>query len=106
MAVPSREKLLESVLRGLSRRETPMRYVTVQKLRGILYNMSDPQYEQFFRKLQEFDPHRIDPAIKAKMLADADEYDPSGTIHTIAEGVFESTELLEEGKRLLTEMSP
>ncbi len=106
MATPSRERLLESVLRNLSRRETPMRYIAVQKLRGMLYNMNDSQYEEFMRRAQEFDPEKIDPAIKKQMLADTDKADPSGTLHSIVETGLESVELLREGKKILTEMSP
>jgi len=105
MAVPSREKVLENVLRGLSRRETPLRYVTVQKLRGVLYNMTDDQYEEYYRRLQAFDPTRIDPEIKKRMLSDVDKYDESGALHAMVEAGLESTELLNEAKRILTDVS-
>jgi hypothetical protein len=106
MDTPSREKVLESVLRGLSRRETPMRYVAVQRLRGMLYNMSDAQYAEFMRRAYEFDPEKIDPEIKKRMIADAQAADPTGAIATIVETGLESVDLLREGKKLLTEMAP
>jgi hypothetical protein len=105
MAVPSREKLLESVMRNLSRRETPMRYMAVQKIRNFVYDMPDPQYEEFMRRLQTFDPSKIDPGIRARMLADVDKYDDSGALHSIVEAGLDDAELLGEAKKVLTEIT-
>lgn len=82
-----------------------MRYVTVQKLRRMVYDMNDPTYEEFMRKLQAFDPEKIDPDIKKRMLHDVDELDDSGALHSIVEAGLEDAELLREGKRVLTEMT-
>jgi hypothetical protein len=83
-----------------------MRYVTVQRLRGMLYGFSDAQYEEFYNRLLDFDPEHIDPDIKRRMLKDVDEIDSTGALHAIVESGLESAELLREGKRILTEMTP
>lgn len=103
-AVPSREVVLASILKNLSRTDTPMRYVAVEKIRRFLYRMSDTQYEEFLYGLQSFDPKNIDPKAKAAFLADIDKRDDTGVLRTMAETAFESTDLLVYAKSVLTEM--
>ena len=103
--VPSRDALVASVLRNLGRSETPMRYVAAQRLKNFLFKLSDVQYEEFLRRTMDFDPTHIDPKVRAAVLADIDKHDDTGFMGAMAETVFDSEELLAEGKRLLTEVT-
>ena len=103
---PSRDVLIASVLRNLSRREAPMRYITVERLRRLLYKLSDAQYAEFYTRLMEFDPSApIDPQVRTAILRDAGKYDESGIIPEIVAQGMDSPELLAEGKRLLTDLT-
>jgi hypothetical protein len=102
--VPSREVLLERVLRNLSRRETPMRYFLVQRFRAFLFRMSDPTYEAFIAELIRFDPDHVNPKTKEGFIADLAKNDESGALVGMAKAALEDPALLREAKNVMVDV--
>jgi len=82
-----------------------MKYMAVQKLKNVLFRLNDTQYAEFYHRLQVFDPSKVDPAIKAKLLSDLDKTDDTGAMKEMAVAVFEDHNLMREARDLMTELS-
>jgi hypothetical protein len=103
--VPSREVLLANILRNMGRREMPLKFQVQARVRRMIYQFSDSQYEEFVRRLTRFDPNHIDPDTKKGFLSDLAKHDESGLLVDMARTGLESPELLAEAKKLATEMT-